>query len=325
MNVWLVVWWLDRFGGMERHVTELACALRRAGLKVTVFSIMPRRTPNPFARQLKREGVRLICAPFPLWIANGLRLAICRFLPMRLATEWARRDWLREQLLKSFDRESSHSPADLMHIHSCRLGQAWLAPWAKHRGIPCIYTEHVAITEMGGPILPDGATLVLAASRLACVSLAFAPRPAFAAAGTARHRHLTPHRPRIARRRADRRRPLQHPLPLAPLPPQRNRRSASRLCRCLPQKSVRPSHACRRWRGSPPVPVARARIASPTFSTFAGLVPADQMPRLLAQADLVGHALAIRKFCRSPAGTMAARKPVVPYRRRRHSRNHSLR
>ena len=27
-RVWMVVWWLDRIGGMERHVTELACALR---------------------------------------------------------------------------------------------------------------------------------------------------------------------------------------------------------------------------------------------------------------------------------------------------------
>lgn len=191
-RVVIVVWWLDRVGGMERHVTELACALRRTGVEVMVICQMPLRRPAPYARQLRREGVELLCAPAPLWIANGLRQALRRRSWQRPhctgAIEELRRltagNWLDQWLVRVLVRECRTRRPDLLHIHGCRLAQTWVARWAQLKQLPAVYTEHVAITQFGGPLDAGGPDLALAASALTCVSqharrdlLAILPEP----------------------------------------------------------------------------------------------------------------------------------------------------
>ena len=157
----LAVWWLDRFGGMERHVTELACALRRAGHRVLVVSQMPLRRPNPYARQLREAGIPLHCPPAALWIASSLRLALTAPDRPTLLDQW---------MLRTLARECAALPAPLLHVHGCRLAQAWLLPWARERRIPTVYTEHVTISELGGAFTAAAPRHALAAGALLTVS-----------------------------------------------------------------------------------------------------------------------------------------------------------
>ncbi len=166
-RVLLVVWGFDRFGGMERHVTELAMGLRRVGVEVLVFSETPVRRSNLYARQLRAATIPLFAAPWLVWIANGLHLA----------TRWprSRRDGLihgggllSRSLVRALQRVSRGS--DVVHIHGCRLGQTWLLDWARARGMASVYTEHVAIADNGGPLTPAGPRQVLSAGVIACVS-----------------------------------------------------------------------------------------------------------------------------------------------------------
>ncbi len=171
----LVVWYLDRFGGMERHVTELACTLRRSGRDVSLVSQMPLRRSNPYARQLRAAAIPIYSAPTALWIASGLRLALTGPQPPTLLDRW---------LLRTLARLCRRAPSPLLHVHNCRLGQAWLLPWARERGIPSVYTEHVTISELGGPLTAAAPHHALAGGALLCVSqharrdlLALLPEP----------------------------------------------------------------------------------------------------------------------------------------------------
>src|SRR5438105_95841 len=59
-RVYLVVWWFDRLGGMERHVTEMALAIARAGIEVIIFSELPVPRSNAYGRTLRSAGIRIM-------------------------------------------------------------------------------------------------------------------------------------------------------------------------------------------------------------------------------------------------------------------------
>lgn len=164
-----VVWGFESFGGMEQHVVQLAAGLHRAGAHVTIVSEMPVARSNSYARELNKLGIPLLDAPRLVWIANAAHIALHR----------SRHDirrlihgegLLSRRLTRTIERLHAETPIDMVHIHGCRLNQAWLSEWARSRGIPTMYTEHVAITESGGTLAPDGIRQALAANVLACVS-----------------------------------------------------------------------------------------------------------------------------------------------------------
>src|SRR5262249_52729099 len=59
-RVYLVVWWFDELGGMERHVTEMAHALTRAGVEVIVFSELRVPRSNAYGRSLRSAGIKVV-------------------------------------------------------------------------------------------------------------------------------------------------------------------------------------------------------------------------------------------------------------------------
>jgi glycosyltransferase involved in cell wall biosynthesis len=166
-RVLLVVWGFEPFGGMEQHVLQLACALRRAGVEVAVLSEMPVARSNAYARGLRVAGVPLLAAPRWVWIANGLHIALNPSARERLIHGGG---LLSGWLGRTLDRWAGRGGETLIHIHGCRLGQTWLIARARSRRISTVYTEHVAIAEFGGPLISEGPQLALEAGVLACVS-----------------------------------------------------------------------------------------------------------------------------------------------------------
>jgi len=145
----IIVWHLDRLGGMERHIASLATALHNDGRAVAVFVEMPLDADNAYAAELRQAGVEVIEQPVPLFWFHKLSRA-----------QWNL--WLTRRLL-------AWRP-DALHIHNCRFGQSWLLTWAERHGIPAVYTEHTAITDYGGPLHPSGPSNAMSARALACVS-----------------------------------------------------------------------------------------------------------------------------------------------------------
>ena len=64
-RVYLVSWWFAEFGGMERHITELAKSLRNRGVEVTVFSEMPASRGNQYRRELREAGIGFVAPKIP--------------------------------------------------------------------------------------------------------------------------------------------------------------------------------------------------------------------------------------------------------------------
>jgi glycosyltransferase involved in cell wall biosynthesis len=168
-RILLVVWGFEAFGGMEQHVLQLACGLQRAGVDVTVLSEMPVTRSNFYGRSLREAGVRLLGAPHLAWIANGLQIALH---PSKAAKDRLIHGGglLSRRLRRTLDQLAHNGGVDLIHVHGCRLGQAWVIDWVAGKGMPSVYTEHVAIADLGGPLTAEGPETALAASILACVS-----------------------------------------------------------------------------------------------------------------------------------------------------------
>lgn len=64
----------------------------------------------------------------------------------------------------------SENRPDVLHVHGIRLGQSYIIEWAQARGIRTMYTEHVTISEFGGPFRPESPATMMKADLLACVS-----------------------------------------------------------------------------------------------------------------------------------------------------------
>lgn len=195
-RVFLVSWWMDTLGGMERHICELACALVRSGVRVDYFSEMPLPPTNTYREQMERHGVRVHAPSERRARVNAWRRAMHRHAVVRRLMAWRRYegldrltegDLLSAALVAEMERVAANDGMpDLVHVHGSRLGQAWLLEWAERRGIPSMYTEHVAIADMGGPweaIAPElamKAGVLSSVSTHACASLQSvlpAPRP----------------------------------------------------------------------------------------------------------------------------------------------------
>ena len=179
-RVYLVSWWMDTLGGMERHISELATALVRSGVRVDYFSEMPLPTSNIYRAQMEAVGVRVHAPSERLARVNEWRRAFHRRPVARQLLAWRRYkgverytegDLLSAELVRSMERVAARDGApDVVHVHGTRLGQFWVVDWAQHRAIPSMYTEHVAIGDMGGPWETIAPQVAMKAGVLASVS-----------------------------------------------------------------------------------------------------------------------------------------------------------
>ena len=270
----LIVWHLDHMGGMERHVTDLAIALQRAGHRVTVFVETPLAEPNVYTGQLRSEQVGLVIQPKILYQFHRLSRA-----------RWNL--WLTSQIRRL--------RIDVLHIHNCRLGQTWLLPWAELRGIPAVYTEHTAIHDYGGPLQP--ASNVLTATALTCVSqharaqlesLLSTPRPV----------HISRH---IVRPSAPAE--VEPGLILCPVRLERYKGVDVLL------QSV-PAHARVLIAGEGTQRTALEAMA-PANVAFAGAVSPSDMPALMARAEIIVLPSRAEGLPLALLEAMAAGKPIV--------------
>ncbi|HEY3840382.1 MAG TPA: glycosyltransferase family 4 protein [Bryobacteraceae bacterium] len=174
-RVYLVSWWFADFGGMERHITELAKSLRTRGIEVTVFTEMPARRANQYRKELREAGIGFVSPRLPrgpvAWFQG-------RF--PRKASAGAPADGdpvsramgasLMARLLKFIlARRLKRENPDVVHVHGWRLSQ-WVVTWCASRGIPVIYTEHSTISDWGGPVDACAPDLLAGAGDVACVS-----------------------------------------------------------------------------------------------------------------------------------------------------------
>lgn len=150
----LVAWGFEPFGGMERHITELALALQARGHAVQVFLETPAPASNAYVARLRRHGVPVSGAGVIAGLLDRvgrLRLGAARqaiTAPIRSRhAHPVTRDLFR-RLAAAF---ADHTP-DVIHVHGTRLRQAWVIDWAHARGIPTVYTEHVTLDERGGAV-----------------------------------------------------------------------------------------------------------------------------------------------------------------------------
>ena len=172
-HIALVAWGFEPFGGMERHITELALALQARGHAVQVFLETPAPSSNAYVARLRRHGVSVSGAGVISGLLDrvgrlslgGARQAIAAPIRSRHAHP-VTRDLFRRLAAAFADRTP-----DVVHVHGTRLRQAWVIDWAHERGIPTVYTEHVTLDERGGAV--DAAAVETMRTRLGamvCVS-----------------------------------------------------------------------------------------------------------------------------------------------------------
>ena len=174
-RVYLVSWWFADFGGMERHITELAKSLRNRGVEVTVFTEMPTRRRNQYRRELEDAGIPFVAPKIPrapvAWWQRRFPLSPDAAKPVaEVPVARAMGGSLMARLLeRNLNRRLKREPPDVVHVHGWRLSQ-WVVTWCANRGIPAIYTEHSTISDWGGPVDPAGPELLSGAGEVACVS-----------------------------------------------------------------------------------------------------------------------------------------------------------
>lgn len=172
-RIFLVAWGFEPFGGMERHVTELALALQARGHDVRVFLEAAVPASNAYRRRLTRHGVPVSSAGLVAALLDrlgrlplgGARQALTAPIRSRHAHP-VTRDLFRRLAAALADRAP-----DVIHVHGTRLRQAWVIDWAAAHGIPTVYTEHITLDERGGAV--DAAAIETMRTRLGvmvCVS-----------------------------------------------------------------------------------------------------------------------------------------------------------
>lgn len=173
-NIYLVAWWFDTLGGMERHMTDAAIALARRGCNVTVFSEMPVAPGNQYIGALKEAGICVILPRKTSELADRVtdsrlnrRIEQWQFDRLGKANgmlETYRREQVNclqtRALFKAMTKRAKLFPPDVIHVHGCRLGQREIMQWATARHYPCVYTEHVTIGDWGGPFDPTSPQVV---------------------------------------------------------------------------------------------------------------------------------------------------------------------
>lgn len=178
MKVIQVAWGFEPFGGLERHVAELALALRRSGCDVRVFLEIAAPSRNAYVRQLRAGGVPVSGAGV---LADLLdRAGRVQSLGGSRSAGRSQRAALtvsrhRHPVTVAFFRRLAEAVAqsrpDVIHVHGTRLRQAWVIDWAADRGIPTMYTEHVTLDERDGAVdEAAGTTLRDRCGVVACVS-----------------------------------------------------------------------------------------------------------------------------------------------------------
>ncbi len=174
-TVYLVTWGFADFGGMERHITELAKALRASGIAVTVFCEMPVSPGNQYRRELQAAGIPLhsprIMRSFVLWWQKRFPAAPPR-VPGSSPPSSAKAmgtSVLARLLQRKLTKHSRRDRPDVIHVHGWRLRQ-WVIPWCAEQRIAAVYTEHSTISECGGPDGAEAPACLAGAGDIACVS-----------------------------------------------------------------------------------------------------------------------------------------------------------
>ena len=170
-RVYLVSWWFADFGGMERHIAELAKSLHSSGVTVTVFTEMPVPHGNQYRKELRQAGIVFVSPKIPRRLVTWWQQ---RF-PARPSTasetvSQAMGNSFLARLLKfTLERRLQRETPDVVHVHGWLLRQ-WVVTWCASRGIPAVYTEHSTISDWGGPDIADAPTFMASAGEVACVS-----------------------------------------------------------------------------------------------------------------------------------------------------------
>jgi glycosyltransferase involved in cell wall biosynthesis len=166
--VYLVTWWLAEFGGMERHLTELARALHRRSVDVRVFTEMPVPRRNIYRRGLRENGVAFWSPPIPSSLPDLQRRKghPVDSAPLAHSSKGALAIWLQRRM----EREAASARPDVVHVHGFRLGQPWVVSWAVGQRIPVVYTEHSTLGDWNGPQFADSGTILQTADAVATVS-----------------------------------------------------------------------------------------------------------------------------------------------------------
>jgi glycosyltransferase involved in cell wall biosynthesis len=175
-HVYLVSWWFADFGGMERHMTELAISLRSRGVKVTVLTEMPVPRNNQYRVELRKAGIPFLSPLVPrrlvTWLQN--RFPSDASPDSRQASSDPVSDAMGSSVLarilrRTLERRVLREAPDVVHVHGWLLRQ-WVVAWCASRDIPAIYTEHSTISDWGGPASVSAASWVAQAGDVACVS-----------------------------------------------------------------------------------------------------------------------------------------------------------
>ena len=167
-RVYLVSWWLAEFGGMERHLTELARALQHRNVDVRVFSEMPVPRHNIYRRELHENGVAFWSPPIPSTLPDLLRRKC--YAVDSAARAHSSKGALAIWLQRRMENEAASARPDVVHVHGFRLGQPWVVSWAVGQRIPVVYTEHSTIGDWNGPQSADSETILQTADAVATVS-----------------------------------------------------------------------------------------------------------------------------------------------------------
>lgn len=173
LRILQVAWGFEAFGGMERHVTELALALHARGHSVHLLLETPASTRNTYITRVRQAGVTVSGAGVVAGLLDRLgqlprgraRQAISAPLRSRHAHPVTR------DLFRRLAAVVEQSRPDVIHVHGTRLRQAWVIDWAHAHGIATVYTEHVTLDERDGAV--DAAAVETMRTRLdqmVCVS-----------------------------------------------------------------------------------------------------------------------------------------------------------
>ena len=170
----LVSWWFADFGGMERHITELAKSLRNRGVRVTIFTEMPVRRNNQYVVELRQAGIPFVSPPIPRslvsWWQNHFPAKETSGGVHDAVSQAIGGSFLARLLRRNLERRIQHGETpDVVHVHGWLLRQ-WVVTWCASHSIPAIYTEHSTIGDWGGPGSTSAPKWITQAAEIACVS-----------------------------------------------------------------------------------------------------------------------------------------------------------
>lgn len=149
----LLTWSLAGDGPMQRHITSLAAGLSRRGTDVTLLVASFTGLPAEVESSLAEAGVRIESAT-PLdqvrAASHMVRGRLGTALQRAVGRPAPRAFHAANDIARMLTRRIARGPADVIHLHSWRLGLAAIAGYPS-TGIPVVITEHAPPGEWAEP------------------------------------------------------------------------------------------------------------------------------------------------------------------------------